>query len=105
MADPRYLPLGLAAARALTEDDTDGSTGETVGADDARADAVRAGADDDLAGATRDSDGTPVGAADAEADRVRAAQDAHGGSMAPGLVDETGHRVSEPGPDSSGDIA
>jgi hypothetical protein len=32
----------------------------------------------------------------AEAWRVREAQQAHGGSMAPGLVDETGHLVAEP---------
>jgi hypothetical protein len=28
--------------------------------------------------------------------RTRQAQDAHGGSMAPGLVDETGRPVAEP---------
>jgi hypothetical protein len=42
--------------------------GETVGASDAEADAIRAGGDGDLAGAQRDSDGVPVGEADAEAD-------------------------------------
>jgi hypothetical protein len=75
MTDPRYAPLGLAAAGRLTEDDAGGATsdGEVVGADDAAADAARAGADVDLSRATRDSDGTPVGAADAEADRDRAA--------------------------------
>jgi hypothetical protein len=27
---------------------------------------------------------------------VRDAEEAHGGSMAPGLVDETGHQIAEP---------
>ncbi|GAA4564055.1 hypothetical protein GCM10023176_09340 [Micromonospora coerulea] len=27
---------------------------------------------------------------------TREAEEAHGGSMAPGLVDDTGHRVAEP---------
>ncbi|SCF05406.1 hypothetical protein GA0070607_4936 [Micromonospora coriariae] len=31
---------------------------------------------------------------DAAAKRTRAAQDAHGGSMAPGVVDDTGHPVT-----------
>ncbi|MER6596126.1 hypothetical protein ABT214_30610 [Micromonospora purpureochromogenes] len=35
---------------------------------------------------------------DAEARRVREAEEAHGGSMAPGLVDETGRPVAEPPP-------
>jgi hypothetical protein len=35
---------------------------------------------------------------DAEAGRVREAEQAHGGSMAPELVDETGHPVAEPPP-------
>ncbi|GAB7052432.1 hypothetical protein [Catenuloplanes indicus] len=74
--DPQYTAAGLAAARAAADrealDDTpDG--GEIVGADDARADAIRAGADDTLRGATRDTDPTPVGRADAAADRDRAA--------------------------------
>ncbi|MGN9766892.1 hypothetical protein ACTMS2_17250 [Micromonospora sp. SD12] len=74
MTDPRYVPVGLAAAGRLTEDDSDGATsgGEIVGADDVAADAARAGADVDLSGASRDSDGVPTGAADAEADRDRA---------------------------------
>ncbi|WBB71855.1 hypothetical protein O7602_19175 [Micromonospora sp. WMMD1128] len=73
MTDPRYAPIGLAAAGQLGDDDSETGGGEVVGADDAAADAARAGADVDLSGATRDSDGTPVGAADAEADRERAA--------------------------------
>ncbi|MGI5214715.1 hypothetical protein [Plantactinospora sp. CA-290183] len=75
MTDPRYVPIGLAATGALPgseETETDNG-GEIVGADDARADAVRAGADEDLAGANRDTDGVPVGQADAEADRAGAA--------------------------------
>ena len=32
---------------------------------------------------------------DAELRATRAAQQAHGGSMAPGLVDETGHQIAE----------
>jgi len=32
---------------------------------------------------------------DEEARSTRAAQDAHGGSMAPGLVDDTGHPVEQ----------
>ncbi|MFI6265074.1 hypothetical protein [Micromonospora sp. NPDC051006] len=31
---------------------------------------------------------------DAAARRTRAAQEAHGGSMAPGMVDDTGHPVT-----------
>ena len=31
-------------------------------------------------------------------------QEAHGGSMAPGLVDDTGHQVDDPG-DVGGDMA
>lgn len=73
MTDPRYAPLGLAAAEELTEDTGEREGGPVVGADDARADAARAGADTDLTDATRDSDGTPVGDADADADRARAA--------------------------------
>jgi hypothetical protein len=34
--------------------------------------------------------------------RVREAEQAHGGSMAPGLVDETGHPVAEPPPSPPG---
>lgn len=34
---------------------------------------------------------------DDELARTREAQQAHGGSMAPGLVDETGHPVAEDG--------
>ncbi|RZU76394.1 hypothetical protein EV384_5046 [Micromonospora kangleipakensis] len=73
MTDPRYAPLGLAAAGDLTEDTGEQADGPVVGADDARADAARAGAETDLSDAARDSDGTPVGAADAEADRARTA--------------------------------
>ncbi|SBT40034.1 hypothetical protein [Micromonospora auratinigra] len=73
MTDPRYAPIGLAAADHLVEDAGEPDSGPVVGADDARADAARAGAQTDLTGATRDSDGTPVGDADAEADRARAA--------------------------------
>lgn len=73
MTDPRYAPLGLAAAADLVEDAGTGDDGPVVGADDARADAARAGAETDLTDAARDADGTPVGAADAEADRARAA--------------------------------
>ncbi|MGK5444909.1 hypothetical protein ACSNN7_24210 [Micromonospora sp. URMC 105] len=40
---------------------------------------------------------------DAEARRVREAEEAHGGSMAPGLVDETGRPVAEPLPAPAGD--
>ena len=72
MTDPRYAPIGLATAGQLVPDDGQTGGGEVVGADDAAADAARAGADVDLSGADRDSDGTPVGAADAEADRRRA---------------------------------
>ncbi len=36
---------------------------------------------------------------DEELRRTREAQEAHGGSMAPGLVDETGHRVADPDTD------
>ncbi|MFI7069311.1 hypothetical protein GA0070622_4802 [Micromonospora sediminicola] len=75
MTDPRYAPIGLAAAGRLVPDDGETGGGEVVGADDAAADAARAGADVDLSAATRDSDGTPVGAADAEADRERAADE------------------------------
>ncbi|WP_229397864.1 GTPase activator [Micromonospora okii] len=34
--------------------------------------------------------------------RTRQAQEAHGGSMAPGLVDETGRPVAEPPPTAAG---
>ncbi|MEU5938225.1 GTPase activator [Micromonospora sp. NPDC047548] len=40
---------------------------------------------------------------DAEARRVREAEEAHGGSMAPGLVDERGRPVAEPPPAPAGD--
>ncbi|KKJ93604.1 hypothetical protein [Micromonospora sp. HK10] len=73
MTDPRYAPLGLVAAADVVEDSGEHGDGPIVGADDARADAARAGAETDLTGADRDTDGTPVGAADAEADRARAA--------------------------------
>ncbi|WP_328347357.1 hypothetical protein [Micromonospora sp. NBC_00421] len=74
MTDPRYAPLGLAASGGLVDlDEID--TRPVVGADDARADAARAGADVDLSEADRDGDGVPVGAADADADRARAADE------------------------------
>lgn len=71
MTEPRMLPLGLSPDRLVEQSGPEG--GEIVGADDALADARRAGADVDLTGAQRDTDGVPVGAADAEADRHRAA--------------------------------
>ncbi|WP_346535260.1 hypothetical protein [Micromonospora sp. DPT] len=40
---------------------------------------------------------------DAEARRVREAEEAHGGSMAPGLVDEIGRPVAEPPPPPAGE--
>ncbi|PZG07308.1 hypothetical protein C1I95_31190 [Micromonospora craterilacus] len=76
MTDPRYTPIAVTAAGKLIEDDGEPAGGEVVGADDAAADAARAGADVDLTGAQRDTDPTPVGAADAEADRRRAAGEA-----------------------------
>lgn len=44
----------------------------------------------------RSADRTPAVPDDAAARRTREAQEAHGGSMAPGLVDETGQPVAEP---------
>lgn len=32
-------------------------------------------------------------------EQTQQAQEAHGGSMAPGLVDPTGHPIAEPAPD------
>ncbi|MEV4541963.1 hypothetical protein [Micromonospora echinaurantiaca] len=46
----------------------------------------------------RNADRTPAVPDDAAARRTREAQEAHGGSMAPGLVDDTGHPVTEPPP-------
>ncbi|MEH0986007.1 hypothetical protein [Micromonospora sp. CPCC 205556] len=40
---------------------------------------------------------------DARARQVREAEEAHGGSMAPGLVDEAGRPVAEPPPGPGGD--
>lgn len=37
--------------------------------------------------------------------QVREAQEAHGGSMAPGLVDETGHRRVDPAPTADAELA
>ncbi|WP_341716145.1 hypothetical protein QQG74_19220 [Micromonospora sp. FIMYZ51] len=74
MTDPRYTPIAVTAA-GLVDDASDADGGAVVGADDAAADAARAGADVDLSGARRDVDPTPVGAADAEADRRRAANE------------------------------
>ena len=48
---------------------------ETVGADDAAADAARSGADVDLNELRRDTEGVPVGRADAEADVARTTSD------------------------------
>ncbi|WBB51061.1 hypothetical protein O3597_11580 [Verrucosispora sp. WMMA2044] len=70
--DPRYTPIAMTGTGKLVDEDGDTGT-ELVSADDAAADAARAGADIDLTPADRDSDPTPVGAADAEADRRRAA--------------------------------
>jgi hypothetical protein len=39
-----------------------------------------------------------VEAEPADGDRAHPEQQAHGGSMAPGLVDDTGHPVAEPPP-------
>ncbi|MEU8404740.1 hypothetical protein AB0C19_00880 [Micromonospora sp. NPDC048842] len=71
MTDPRYVPIGVADAGRLIDDDgaDAGPVGEIVGADDAKADAVRTGAEVDLSHATRDGDGTPTGATDTEAER------------------------------------
>jgi hypothetical protein len=60
--------------------DTDGGQGadvdrETVGASDAAADAVRAGADVNLDRADRESDGVPVGRDDLRADIERSGGD------------------------------
>ena len=41
---------------------------------------------------------------DDELRRTREAQDAHGGSMAPGLVDATGNPVADP-PSADGDVS
>ncbi|RKN41103.1 hypothetical protein [Micromonospora endolithica] len=73
MTDPRYVAPAVAAHLVDDEGTRAEGAGPVVGADDAAADAARAGADVDLSGAVRDDDGTPVGAADAEADRRRAA--------------------------------
>ncbi|GIJ24170.1 hypothetical protein [Micromonospora lutea] len=73
--DPRYTPIALAPIGNLVDEGGVTDAGELVGADDAAADAVGAGADLDLTAARRDTDPTPVGAADAEADRRRAAGD------------------------------
>jgi len=66
---------GLASAGWLADDAAAESAGETVGASDAEADAIRAGADDDLSETSRDSDGVPVGEADVAADIERAGGD------------------------------
>jgi hypothetical protein len=42
-------------------------------------------------------------AARAQQQEVREAQEAHGGSMAPGLVDETGRPVAAPPPATAGE--
>jgi hypothetical protein len=46
---------------------------------------------------TRDDD-----AGNEREQQIREAQDAHGGSMAPSLVDETGHPVAPPPPVDTG---
>ncbi|MFI7488988.1 hypothetical protein ACIBXA_11460 [Micromonospora echinaurantiaca] len=51
----------------------------------------------------RPADRTPAVPNDAAARRTREAQEAHGGSMAPGLVDDTGHPVTEPPPTTVAD--
>jgi hypothetical protein len=69
---PQNLPMAAALAQqgALSEEEPDtNSTGPTVGASDAEADAARSGAAADLTGAERDSDGVPVGSDDVEADK------------------------------------
>ncbi|MDT5036731.1 MAG: hypothetical protein QOE03_1916 [Micromonosporaceae bacterium] len=72
-------PRRAAAAAGLTGSATEGAVtedgGETVGASDAEADAIRAGGQGDLSDATRDSDGVPVGSADADADVERSGAD------------------------------
>jgi hypothetical protein len=67
MTQPPVVPI-VPAMLHQEPDRAAEESGEIVGADDARADAARAGADTDLAGATRDSDGVPVGRADVEED-------------------------------------
>ncbi len=57
--DPRYTPIAMTGTGKLVDEDGDTGT-ELVGADDAAADAARAGADIDLTPADRDTDPTPV---------------------------------------------
>jgi hypothetical protein len=59
----------------LVDDASPDDGGAPVGADDAEADAVRSGAEGDLAGAARDSYGVPVGRADRDADIARSGGD------------------------------
>ena len=80
---------------------------EAVKADPAKNDADL-GADEDLdivadEGEPSDDDEVDPGGDD-ELRRTREAQDAHGGSMAPGLVDATGNPVADP-PSAGGDVA
>lgn len=75
MTQPPVVPPIVPAMIQREQDSTAEENGEIVGADDARADAARAGADTDLDGATRDSDGVPVGRADVEEDIRRTRED------------------------------
>jgi hypothetical protein len=68
-------PAPFGPTHWLADDAGTEGGGETVGASDAEADAVRAGGDGDLTHASRDSDGVPVGRADAEADAERSGAD------------------------------
>jgi hypothetical protein len=47
-----------------------------------------------MSGREENADRPDGGVANEEEPQVREAQEAHGGSMAPGLVDETGHPVA-----------
>ncbi|MGK5677284.1 hypothetical protein ACSNOB_31205 [Micromonospora sp. URMC 106] len=51
----------------------------------------------------RPGDGMPGVPRDAAARETREAQEAHGGSMAPGLVDDTGHPVASEEPRLTGE--
>lgn len=44
----------------------------------------------------RRDDGSGTARDDRDPRAIREAEEAHGGSMAPGLVDDTGHPVAEP---------
>lgn len=82
---PYPIPPAIVPAIVSDPDEAaDVSERETVGASDADADAIRAGAEGDLRGADRDSDGVPVGRADAEADAERAARESKPGESQAG---------------------